>query len=159
MKMNRINIVCLGVRDMERSVKFYRDGLGFQTKEMGDNPGTIFFNTYGTKFSLYPLNLLTEGLSDTNPPQHVEQGVFNGTTLAFCVKSVEEVHDIIELARKAGATITKEPKSVTWKTTDGGDYTATGAYFTDPDGYYWEVSHLPGDEFDENDMFIEIGTY
>jgi len=39
--MNRINIICLGVRDMQKSVKFYRDGLGFQTKEPEDNPKTI----------------------------------------------------------------------------------------------------------------------
>ncbi|MDR0385814.1 MAG: VOC family protein, partial [Prevotellaceae bacterium] len=31
--MNRINVICLGVRDMEKSIRFYRNGLGFQTNE------------------------------------------------------------------------------------------------------------------------------
>jgi predicted lactoylglutathione lyase len=133
---------------MEKSIKFYRDSLGFQTKETRDNPGVIFFNTFGTKFELYPLDLLTKGVSSTS--NTTGQG-FNGVTLAYCVKSVQEVHDTIELARKAGATIVKEPHMEGW---------GCGAYFTDPDGYYWEVSYL-GDDllFDENDMFIEIGTY
>lgn len=45
--MNRINIICLGVRDMKKSIQFYRDGLGFQTDETDDQPAVIFFNTTG----------------------------------------------------------------------------------------------------------------
>ncbi|KAA6326926.1 hypothetical protein EZS27_024027 [termite gut metagenome] len=56
--MNRINVICLGVRNMEKSIRFYRNGLGFQTNEKEDNPKVIFFNTSGTKFELYPLELL-----------------------------------------------------------------------------------------------------
>ncbi|MDT2748727.1 VOC family protein [Streptococcus parauberis] len=41
--MNRINLICLGVRDMAKSVTFYRDGLGFETKETADSPNVIFF--------------------------------------------------------------------------------------------------------------------
>ena len=139
--MNRINIIALGVRDMEKSVKFYRDGLGFQTKETEDNPNIIFFSNVGTTLELYPLDLLAQDISETNPP--VKQG-FSGITLAYCVKSEEEVHDIIELARKAGATIVKEPQKVFW----GGYH----AYFADPDGYHWEVAYNPFVPFGENDM-------
>jgi len=140
--MNRINIIALGVRDMQKSVKFYREDLGFQTKETEDSPKVIFFNTFGTKFELYPLELLAQDISETNPPQPT-QG-FSGITLAYNVKSEQEVRDTIELARKAGATITKEPQKVFW----GGYH----AYFADPDGYYWEVAHNPFVLFDENDM-------
>ena len=45
--MNRINIVCLGVRDMKKSVKFYREGLGFQTKE----PQKVFWGGYHAYFA------------------------------------------------------------------------------------------------------------
>jgi len=48
------------------------------------------------------------------------------------------------LARKAGATIAKEPQKVFW----GGYH----AYFADPDGYYWEVAYNPFAAFDENEM-------
>lgn len=40
--MNRINLICLGVKDMKTSVKFYRDGLGFETAEKRDNPEIVF---------------------------------------------------------------------------------------------------------------------
>jgi catechol 2,3-dioxygenase-like lactoylglutathione lyase family enzyme len=69
MGMNRINVIALGVRNMEKSIRFYRDRLGFQTNEKGDNPKVVFFNTSGTKFELYPLELLTQDISETNPPK------------------------------------------------------------------------------------------
>jgi catechol 2,3-dioxygenase-like lactoylglutathione lyase family enzyme len=140
--MNRINIIALGVRDMQKSVKFYREGLGFQTKETDDCPKVIFFNTFGTKFELYPLALLAQDISETNPPE-ITHG-FSGITLAYNVKSEQEVRDTVELARKAGATVIKEPQKVFW----GGYH----AYFADPDGYYWEVAFNPFMPFDENDM-------
>jgi catechol 2,3-dioxygenase-like lactoylglutathione lyase family enzyme len=43
--MNRISIICLGVRNMETSLRFYRDELGFQTDEKENNPKVVFFNT------------------------------------------------------------------------------------------------------------------
>lgn len=51
--MNKITCICLGVRSMEKSIKFYRDELGFDTEEKADNPKVVFFNTQGTKFELY----------------------------------------------------------------------------------------------------------
>jgi catechol 2,3-dioxygenase-like lactoylglutathione lyase family enzyme len=142
--MNRINVICLGVRNMETSLRFYRDGLGFQTDEKEDNPKVVFFNTSGTKFELYPLSLLPQDISEENPPE-IANG-FAGITLAYNVKSEDEVVRVIELARKAGATITKEPQKVFW-----GGY---NAYFADPDGYYWEVAYNPYWSFDGNDMIV-----
>lgn len=40
--MNKITCICLGVRDMERSIKFYRDGLGYKTDCKGNNPSVCF---------------------------------------------------------------------------------------------------------------------
>ncbi|MDE6216238.1 VOC family protein [Bacteroides sp.] len=140
--MNRINVIALGVRDMRQSLRFYRDGLGFQTEEKGDSPNVVFFNTSGTKFELYPLNLLAQDINSTNPPE-IANG-FGGITLAYNVKSETEVIETIELARKAGARIAKEPQKVFW----GGFH----AYFADPDGYYWEVAYNPYWNFDEQEM-------
>ncbi|MCL2116010.1 MAG: VOC family protein [Methanobrevibacter sp.] len=142
--MNRINVIALGVKDMEKSVKFYREGLGFQTKEKEDCPKVIFFNTFGTKFELYPLDLLVLDISEINPPK-ITQG-FSGMTLAYNVKSKEEVHETIDLARKAGADIAKKPQKAFW----GGYH----AYFADPDNYYWEVVYNPFVPFDKNDMLL-----
>jgi catechol 2,3-dioxygenase-like lactoylglutathione lyase family enzyme len=144
LKMNRISIICIGVRNMEKSIKFYRDGLGFQTKEESNNPGILFFNTTGTKFELYPIKGLAEDINEVNPPQ-IGIG-FSGITLAYNVDSKEKVHEIIELAKKAGAIIVKEPQEVFW-----GGYSS---YFSDPDGYYWEVAYNPEWSFDDKDMLV-----
>jgi uncharacterized glyoxalase superfamily protein PhnB len=142
--MNRISVICLGVKDMAQSIRFYRDGLGFVTNEREDTPKVVFFNTTGTKFELYPLALLAEDINETKPPQ-IASG-FAGITLAYNVKSEEEVNKIMELAKMAGAVIAKEPQKVFW-----GGY---NGYFMDPNGYYWEVAYNPEWSFDENDMLV-----
>lgn len=142
--MNRINIVCLGVTDMERSIRFYKDGLDFKTYENSYNPDVIFFDTEGSKFELYPLHLLAEDISPEAPPPN--KAGFSGITLAYNAKTKEEVDDVIDLARNAGAKIVKEPQEVFW----GGYH----AYFSDPDGYYWEVAWGPNFEYDKDNMLI-----
>ncbi len=142
--MNKITCICLGVRSMEKSIEFYRDNLGFQTEEKENNPPVIFFNTPGTKFELFPLDLLAEDICKENSPK-IASG-FGGFTLAYNVEHKEDVKEIIELARSAGATIVKEPQDVFW----GGYH----AYFADLDGYYWEVVWGSNFNFDDNGMLI-----
>lgn len=139
--MNRVNLICLGVKDMKRSVKFYRDGLGFQTDEKRDNPEIVFFNSSGTKLELYPLKELAKDISEANPPSG---SGFSGITLAYNAKTKEEVDRVFVLAKVAGAEIVKEPVDVFW-----GGYSG---YFKDPDGYYWEVAWGPEFKYDDNDM-------
>ena len=142
--MNKITCICLGVRDMERSIIFYRDRLGFQTDCRESNPRVCFFNTPGTKFELYPLDLLAEDIDPVSPP--VPGNGFGGITLAYNVDIKEKVDEVIELVRSAGGTIVKEPQDVFW----GGYH----AYFADPDGYYWEVAWGPDFRYDENGLLI-----
>lgn len=142
--MNKVTCICLGVRSMEKSIKFYRNKLGFQTDEKGDNPNVVFFNTPGTKFELYPLKLLAKDISEENIPQ-ISNG-FAGITLAYNVEQKEDVDKVIEIARSAGAKIVKEPQKVFW----GGYH----AYFADLDGYYWEVAWGPNFKYDDKGMLI-----
>ena len=60
--MNKITCICLGVRSMEKAIRFYRDGLGFQTDCTENDSAVCFFNTPGTKFELYPLDLLAKDI-------------------------------------------------------------------------------------------------
>ncbi len=142
--MNKITCICLGVRSMEKSIQFYRDGLGFQTQEKGNSPHVIFFNTPGTKFELYPLDLLAKDICMENPPKTATG--FGGITLAYNVEQKGDVEKVIELARNAGAKIVKEPQDVFW----GGHH----AYFADLDGYYWEVAWGPDFKYDDNGLLI-----
>lgn len=142
--MNKITCICLGVRNMERSVRFYRDQLGFRTDCTEARPRVCFFDTPGTKFELYPLELLAEDIDPESPPA-IGKG-FTGITLAYNVDSRDKVDEVIELVRKAGGTIAKEPQEVFW----GGYH----AYFADPDGYYWEVAWGPDFRYDEKGLLI-----
>ena len=141
--MNRINLSTLGVKDINRSLKFYRDGLGFQTSVQEENPDIVFFNNGGTKLALYPLIELAEDINQERPPRG--EG-FSGITLAFNAKSLPEVDEIMDKAEAAGGTIEKRPQRVFW-----GGYSG---YFSDPDGYYWEVAYWENWEFDDHDMLI-----
>ncbi|MEK4759649.1 VOC family protein [Viridibacillus sp. FSL E2-0187] len=144
--MNRLNLVTLGVKDMIKSLRFYRDGLGFEVFVYGNDadPDVIFFNNGGTKISLFPIDRLVQDIDEDNPPA-ISNG-FSGFTLAYNGKSKAEVDEIFVLAKKAGAKIVKEPETVFW-----GGYSG---YFQDPNGYYWEVAYGENWEFDENDMLI-----
>ena len=142
--MNKITCICLGVRNMERSLCFYRDRLGFRTDCTDSDPRVCFFDTPGTKFELYPLDLLAKDICPEDPPVPVNG--FGGITLAYNVDSRDKVDEVIELVRNAGGTIVKEPQEVFW----GGYH----AYFSDPDGYFWEVVYGPNFKYDENGMLV-----
>lgn len=143
--MNRVNLICLGVRDMAKSLAFYKS-IGFRTYEKGDNPPIVFFTTQGSKLELYPLESLAKDIDEENPPP-LSAGGFGGITLAINMKSQREVDAFFALVeKKHGATIAKAPQTVFW-----GGYSG---YFQDPDGYYWEVAYSANDTFDEYNMLI-----
>ena len=60
---------------------------------------------------------------------------FHGFSLSHNVQSESEVDEVMELAKAAGATITRQPHKSDW----GGYH----GYFKDPDGYLWEIAHNP----------------
>lgn len=141
--MNSIHLITLGVRDMAGSLKFYRDGLGFRTSVKEENPAIVFFNNGGTKLALYPLKELAKDVHEREVPSGLG---FPGITLAYNAKSVEEVDAVMDKAVKAGGNMVKAPKRVFW-----GGYSG---YFSDPEGYYWEVAYGEDWNFDEQDMLI-----
>lgn len=144
--MNRVNVICLGVDDMAASLRFYRDGLGFSTRETAEAPAVAFFDTPGVKLELYPIHLLAQDISQDAPPA-IGKG-FGGITLAYNAQDRDEVRTMTELARKAGAKIVKEPQDVFW----GGYH----AYFADPDGYYWEIAWNPGWQLDAQGLIKQV---
>ena len=127
--MNRIHVITLGVTDMSRSLKFYR-ALGFKTSVSDESPAIVFFQSDGVTLALYPRAGLAEDIDPANPPQG--QG-FGGITLAYNTREQGDVDKIIALAEQAGGKMVKPPQRVFW-----GGYSG---YFSDPDGYYWEVTY------------------
>lgn len=141
--MNRINLICLGVKNIELSLAFYKN-IGFKTYETQASPAIVFFDNQGSKLELYPLEQLAKDINAENPPL-ISQG-FSGITFAYNTKSEKEVDDILQLVQTHGGTIVKPAQKVFW-----GGYSG---YFKDLDGYYWEIAYSADWKFDDQDMLI-----
>ena len=123
----RLSLVTLGVSDLGRARRFY-EALGWKSGAAPDDD-VVFFQAGGMIVALWGRDQLAEDSA-------VEAGTgWGGITLAFNTRSTQEVDDVIEEARAAGATIGREPGETFW-----GGYSAV---FIDPDGYPWEVAHNP----------------
>ena len=139
----RISLITLGVSDLERSLRFYRDGLGFPTTWNVDK-GVIFFQTSGTTLALYPYIDLAR---DVGPSfQDIPRPRFSGITLAHNVRQKEQVDDVLQRAKAAGATIEKPAQDAFW-----GGYSG---YFSDLDGYLWEIAYGAFDIRDDGSLVI-----
>ena len=131
----RITIITLGVSNLEAAYRFYHEGLGFPTTRKPEE-GIIFFQTGGVCLALYPADELAE---DVAPEFPTERGRFPGITLAHNTRKKEDVDRILEMAVEAGGTLEKPAADTFW-----GGYSG---YFSDLDGYLWEVAYGDGWEF------------
>ena len=141
---SRISLITLGVRSLERALGFYRNGLGFPTKGSPEE-GVIFFKTAGTCLALYPFDKLAEDVGSAFV--HQPHAKFHGITLAHNVRTRAEVAVVLAQAERAGGRIIKPAQDVFW----GGH----SGYFSDPDGYYWEVAWNPAAPLDA-DGFMKL---
>lgn len=130
-----ITVLTLGVSDLERSLVFYRDGLGLPTKgiigQEFENGAVAFFDlSGGLKLALWAQANIAK---DTGlPMQPVSPTAF---TLGHNVTHRDEVGQIMRAAARAGAEIVKPPQDTFW----GGH----AGYFRDPDGHLWEIVWNP----------------
>ena len=131
----RITVITLGVDNLEKSVAFYRDGLGFPTEGIigreFEHGAVAFFDLQsGIKLALWARDNLAydTGLTKT-PPSPTE------LSLGHNVASAAEVDDVMTQAERAGAAIVKPAGDTFW-----GGY---AGYFQDPDGHLWEVVWNP----------------
>ena len=123
----RVSVITLGVRDLERARSFY-EALGWRTRAApGDD--VVFFAAGGMVFALWDRARLAE---DSGV---LDGGGWGGVTLAHNVRSPAEVDAVTAQARSAGATIVREPGETFW-----GGYSAA---LLDPDGHPWEIAHNP----------------
>ena len=131
----RITLVTLAVQDLERSLHFYRDGLGLSTAGIVgseyENGAVAFFELEGgLKLAIWPKVSLS---SDSGLPSGT--GDPTAFSLGHNVASRAEVDAVMSQACNAGARIVKEAHDTFW-----GGY---AGYFQDPDGHLWEVAWNP----------------
>ncbi len=125
----RISLITIGVADVGRARAFY-ESLGWKASG-ASQPEVAFFQAGGMALALFSRASLAEDAHLTDIG-----GAFGGITLAQNMVSEESVDQLLEEARRAGATILKPAQRVFW-----GGYSG---YFADPDGHPWEVAYNPG---------------
>jgi catechol 2,3-dioxygenase-like lactoylglutathione lyase family enzyme len=133
----RIDLITLGVDDLERALGFYREGLGLEspgivgTEWVGDDSTpagavAMFRLQSGTLLALYPR---TELAKDANADLGAAET--SQFSIGQLVGSPDEVDQVLAQAQAAGATITDEAHDRPWGIYSG--------YFRDPDGHLWEI--------------------
>lgn len=125
----RLSLVTLGVTDLARSRKFYQEGLGLPLRPESQET-VAFFGLHGVWLALFARDALAE---DAQVP--AEGGGFRGFALAHNVRTKLEVDALLVCAERAGGRIVKPAQDVFW-----GGY---AGYFSDPDGFLWEVAYNP----------------
>ncbi len=131
----QITVITVGVSDLERSLEFYRDGLGWPTDGIVgtefEGGAVAFFPVQNDlQLALYPKQQIAADANvDETPPSSAE------FTLDHNVASKEEVEDVIRTAEQAGGKITDPPRDRDW-----GGYSG---HFTDLDNHLWEVVWNP----------------
>ena len=133
----KLNLITFGVKDLQRSIEFYEQGLKWQ-RSPHSMQHYILFPLGGIVLGLYPLQSLAEDCT-----LNYQASNFSGLTLSYNAKSKEEVDNVMAQVEKLGATIVKPAQEVFW-----GGYSG---YFKDPDGYLIEVAFNPFWPLDEND--------
>jgi catechol 2,3-dioxygenase-like lactoylglutathione lyase family enzyme len=130
-----ITLITLGVDDLEKSLRFYRDGLGFPTEgivgQQFEYGAVAFFQLQSRlRLALWPRKSIAHDTGLT-----VAARSPTDFTLAHNVRSKDEVDAVMAQVQAAGATIVKPAHQTFW-----GGYTG---YFQDPDGHVWEVAFNP----------------
>jgi uncharacterized protein len=137
----RITVLTLGVDDLEASLAFYRDGLGLPTQVMVgeeyEHGVVAFFDLQaGVRLALWARANIAHDTSLRVSPRSPTE-----FTLGHNVNSRDEVDQVMEQARRAGAKITKAAQTTFW-----GGY---AGYFQDPDDHLWEIVWNPQWEVQE----------
>lgn len=130
-----ITLVTLGVDDLEKALRFYRDGLGLPTEgivgQQFEYGAVAFFQLQpGLRLAVWPRKSIAHDTGLQVTPRSATD-----FTLAHNVRSRQEVDKVMAQAKAAGATITKPAHETFW-----GGYSG---YFQDPDGHVWEVALNP----------------
>lgn len=130
-----VTLITLGVDDLQRSLQFYRDGMGLPTQgiigQQFVGGAVAFFDLQpGLRLALWPRASLAHDAGIAVRPRSPTE-----FALAHNLATAEEVDAVLTQAQAAGASVTKPAAKTFW-----GGY---AGYFLDPDGHLWEVAFNP----------------
>src|SRR3954451_17094789 len=125
----RLTLITLGVADLDRALRFYRDGLGWTPAAASEEGTVAFFQLHGFVLALWGRELLAEDA------RLADSGGWGGLALAQNHPSREATDRAFAHAVEAGATPLKPLAETDW-----GGYSG---YVADPDGHPWEIAHNP----------------
>lgn len=125
----KLNLITLGVKDFEKSVDFYEQGLGWKKSDKSVD-GLALFSLGAMALALHPLHELEADCTLVYQPSS-----FYGLTISHNTRSEKEVDEVLTRVEKLGGTIVKPAQKVYW-----GGYSG---YFKDLDGYLFEVAYNP----------------
>jgi lactoylglutathione lyase len=130
--INTISATLLFVRDFEASVKFYRDTLGFPAHD-----GTEDFMAFSVGDKTLAI-LQIDSVAKMISAEAVQPLVKDAPPRFLMAVFMDDADKAYEELKAKGVHFIKPPTTQPW-----GQRTA---YFTDPDGNIWEISHFPKDE-------------
>ncbi|OWU67722.1 glyoxalase [Roseovarius sp. 22II1-1F6A] len=123
----QIAVLTLGVSDLERSTRFYRDGFGWTP--VFENDEIAFYQMNGFVFGTWLKGALEE---DTKTQELPPAGAMS---LAHNVPEEGEVRAVMQTLVAAGATLLREA--------DAPPQGGVRGYVADPDGHIWEIAWNP----------------
>lgn len=131
----RITLITLAVDDLDRALRFYRDGLGLPTEgivgQEFEHGAVAFFDlAHGLRLALWPRASLAHDSGLAVAPRSATD-----FCLAHNVATRAEVDAVMGEAQRAGGCVVKPAGDTFW-----GGY---AGYFQDPDGHLWEVAFNP----------------
>jgi predicted enzyme related to lactoylglutathione lyase len=122
----QVSAIMLGVEDLNRSKRFYGDGLGCTIDQ--DHPTFVSFNL-GDRSSSLALYQREAAAQDAGVSP--EGSGFRGVSFHFIVSSSNAVDEVMGNAAGAGGGVVKPAAASPW---------GYFGYFSDPDGYLWKVA-------------------
>lgn len=125
----RITLITLGVKNLQRSKDFYINIFGWKPLDTS-NESIVFFQLNGIQLALFPQESLAD---DAGVP--ADGNGFRGFSLAHNVRSEKEVDELVASLESKGVKVLKQPEKVFW-----GGYSS---YISDPDGNLWEIAYNP----------------
>ena len=129
--IDHVNAFALTVRDVRKCAEFYRDKIGLTVQMMDDDNAFLKFAQKGSPVLAI---IGAKGLAKELPPERI-QPEHSPLVRNYFAVFVEDADEEYEALRGKGVEFLQPPAT----RPDGQRF----AFFEDPEGNLWEISHFP----------------